>query len=155
MFIDADLTIPIDELDVFIPSLSSADIVIASRLIPGSSFEEPSPWYRVLTTRAFHLFQILVLGNFEFSDTQCGFKLFRRAAAIDLFGRSLIERFAFDAEILFLATDRNYKVAMLPVIIKRDPRNTNVRVFRDSINMIFALLRIRWNQITGRYTGSS
>lgn len=151
MFIDADLTIPIEELEIFFPALSSADIAIASRLLSGSQFEEPSPWYRVLMARIFHLLQIITLGNFEFSDTQCGFKLFRRAAALDLFGRSSVDRFAFDAEILFLATLRNYKVAVLPVVIKRDPRNTNVRVFRDSINMIFALIKIRWNQLTGRY----
>lgn len=151
MFIDADLTIPIEELETFFPALSNADIAIASRLLSGSHFEEPSPWYRVLMARAFHLLQIVILGNFEFSDTQCGFKLFRRAAALDLFGRSSVNRFAFDAEILFLATERNYKVTVLPVVIKRDPRNTNVRVFRDSINMIFALLKIRLNQITGRY----
>lgn len=151
MFIDADLTIPIEELETFFPALSNADIAIASRLLSGSHFEEPSPWYRVLMARAFHLLQILILGNFEFSDTQCGFKLFRRAAALDLFGRSSVNRFAFDAEILFLATLRNYKVTVLPVVIKRDPRNTNVRVFRDSINMIFALWKIRWNQLTGRY----
>lgn len=151
MFIDADLTIPIEELNTFLPALDNADLVIASRLLSGSYFEEPSPWYRVLMARSFHLLQILLLGNFEFSDTQCGFKLFRRAAALDLFGRSSINRFAFDAEILFLATKRNYKVAVLPVIIKKDPRNTNVRFFRDSINMIFALLKIRWNQIIGRY----
>lgn len=155
MFIDADLTIPIEELDTFFPALSNADIVIASRLLSGSQFEEPSPWYRVLMARVFHLLQILILGNFEFSDTQCGFKIFRRAAAFDLFGRSSIDRFAFDAEILFLATLRNYKVAVRPVAIKRDPRNTNVRIFRDSINMIFALLKIRWNQLTGHYRALS
>ena len=155
MFIDADLTIPIEELETFFPALSNADIVIASRLLSGSQFEEPSPWYRVLMARVFHLLQILVLGNFEFSDTQCGFKIFRRAAAFDLFGRSSIDRFAFDAEILFLATLRNYKVAVRPVVIKRDPRNTNVCIFRDSINMIFALLKIRWNQLTGHYRAIS
>lgn len=155
MFIDADLTIPIEELETFFPALANADIVIASRLLSGSQFEEPSPWYRVLMARIFHLLQIVILGNFEFSDTQCGFKIFRRAAALDLFGRSSVDRFAFDAEILFLATLRNYKVAVRPVVIKRDPRNTNVRVFRDSINMIFALLKIRWNQLTGRYRALS
>ena len=154
MFLDADLTIPIEELEKFLPALKNTDIVIASRLLTGSHFEEPSPWHRILMARVFHLLQILIIGNFEFSDTQCGFKLFRREVALDLFGRSLIHRFAFDAEILFLATKRNYKVTMLPVMIKNDPRNTNVRIIRDSINMIFALLKIRYNHISGRYTNT-
>ena len=153
LFIDADLTIPINELDEFMSVLnqSDSDIVIASRLAPGARLEEPAPWYRVLTARGFHLLQILILGGFEFSDTQCGFKLFNRKVAQDLFERVTIHRFAFDAELLFIAKKRNYRVAILPVLIHKDMRNTNVRVFHDSLDMLFSLLRIRYNDWSGRY----
>ncbi len=152
LFLDADLTISIEELDAFITALkNNVDIVIASRLLSGSRFEDPSPWHRVLMARIFHLLQSFVLGNFEFPDSQCGFKLFRRSAALNLFRKSTIHRFAFDAEILFLARKNNYKITTLPVIIKRDPRNTNVRIIHDSLNMIFALFKIRFNQLSGRY----
>jgi dolichyl-phosphate beta-glucosyltransferase len=151
LFMDADLTIPIEELEEFMSVLGQSDIVIASRLAPGARFEEPAPWYRVLMARGFHLLQILILGNFEFSDTQCGFKLFRRSVALDLFGRLTIRRFAFDAELMFLARHGNYRVAILPVIVRKDPRDTNVRVFCDPLDMLFSLLRIRWNDWTGRY----
>ena len=152
LFLDADLTISIDELEAFIAALKNhVDIVIASRLLSGSHFEEPSPWHRILMARIFHLLQIFILGNFEFPDTQCGFKLFRRSAALNLFRKATIHRFAFDAEILFLARKNNYKITTLPVIIKRDPRNTNVRIIHDSLNMIFALFKIRLNQLLGRY----
>jgi dolichyl-phosphate beta-glucosyltransferase len=151
LFIDADLTISIKELEPFIVALESADIAIASRLVSGSSFEEPIPWYRVLLARSFHILQILLLGNFEFPDTQCGFKLFRRKTALKLFQQITIKRFAFDAELLFLATRHRTKVVSLPVTIKKDARNTNVRPIYDSFNMLFALLKIRCNQLTGRY----
>ncbi|OGI18380.1 MAG: hypothetical protein A3J06_00680 [Candidatus Moranbacteria bacterium RIFCSPLOWO2_02_FULL_48_19] len=151
LFIDADLTIPIDELEKFTSAIGSADIAIASRLVSGSSFEEPAPWYRVMLARGFHLLQIIFLGNFEFSDTQCGFKLFRRAIALDLFRKITVKRFAFDAELLFLAKKFNFRVAILPVSVKKDPRNTNVNTFKDSINMFFALLKIRLNDWMGRY----
>lgn len=152
IFLDADLTIAIEELKNFLPALASSDIIIASRLLSGSQFEEPSPWHRVLMARGFHLLQIFILGNFEFPDTQCGFKLFRRSAALDLFSHSTINRFAFDAEILFLARQRNYKITTLPVNIKRDLRNTNVRFFRDSLNMLFDLIKIRWQSLSGKYS---
>lgn len=145
LVIDADLTIPIEELHTFLSALETADIAIASRLLPGARFEESPPWYRIVMARGFHLLQILILGNFEFSDTQCGFKLFRRSVALDLFNRLTVKRFAYDAEILYLAKRSNYKITALPVIIRRDPRNTNVRPVADSINMFFALLKIRWN----------
>lgn len=151
LFIDADLTIPIQELEKFISAIASADIAIASRLVSGSSFEEKSPWYRVLMARGFHLLQVVFLGNFEFSDTQCGFKLFRRETALKLFKKVTIKRFAFDAELLFLASKYNSKVAILPVRIKKDPRNTNVRPVCDAFNMLGALLKIRFKYFTGQY----
>jgi len=151
LFIDADLTISIKELEPFVTALESADMAIASRLVSGSSFEEPIPWYRVLLARSFHILQILLLGNFEFPDTQCGFKLFRRETALKLFQQITIKRFAFDAELLFLATRHRTKVVSLPVTIKKDARNTNVRPLYDSFNMLFALLKIRLNQLIGRY----
>lgn len=151
LFIDADLTIPIQELDHFILALESADIAIASRLVPGSRFEEPTPWHRTLLARGFHLLQILILGNFEFSDTQCGFKLFRREAALKIFNKITVQRFAFDTEVLFLAAKYNFKITILPVTILKDPRNTNVAVFKDPFNMFFALLKIRLNNWSGKY----
>jgi|SRR3989344_3200846 len=151
LFIDADLTISIDELEKFMSSLNTADIVIASRLVSGSSFEEPVPWYRVILARGFHLLQIFLLGNFEFSDTQCGFKLFRRSIALSLFKKITEKRFAFDAECLFLAKKSNLRVAVLPVNVKKDSRNTNVNIISDSINMFFALFKIRLNDWLGRY----
>lgn len=151
LFIDADLTIPIEELEKFLAALQSADMAIASRLVSGSHFEEPIPWHRTVMARGFHLLQILLLGNFEFSDTQCGFKLFRRDIALQLFRKLTIERFAFDAELLYLASKLNLSVAVLPVTVKKDSRNTNVKFLRDSINMLFSLFRIRLNDWTGRY----
>ncbi|NTW90021.1 MAG: glycosyltransferase [Candidatus Moranbacteria bacterium] len=151
LFMDADLTIPIEELGEFMSALGQSDIVIASRLAPGAKFEEPVPWYRVLMARGFHLLQILILGNFEFSDTQCGFKLFRRNVALDIFRRITIRRFAFDAELIFLAKHLDYRVAILPVTVRKDPRDTNVRIVRDPIDMLFSLLQIRLNDLLGRY----
>lgn len=143
LFIDADLTIPIEELGKFMTALEASDMAIASRLVPGTTFEESAPWYRTVLARGFHLLQILFLGNFEYSDTQCGFKLFHKHVARDLFKRSQVKRFAFDAELLFLAKKLNHSVAVLPITIKKDLRNTNVHVIQDPLNMLFALLKIR------------
>jgi glycosyltransferase involved in cell wall biosynthesis len=151
LMIDADLTISIAELDNFLSAIKHADMAIASRLVPGTIFEEPTPFHRVLTARVFHILQMVLLGNFEFSDTQCGFKLFRRDRTLPLFQALTIERFAFDAELLFLARRMNLRVAILPVRILKDARNTNVRIAKDSLNMLWSLLRIRWNESLGRY----
>lgn len=151
LFIDADLTIPIEELDKFMLALETSNIAIASRLAPGATFEESAPWYRTALARGFHLLQMLLLGNFEYSDTQCGFKLFRKTTARELFTRSRVKRFAFDAELLFLAKKLGHSVAILPVTIKKDYRDSNVHVIRDPFNMLFALLKIRLCHWLGMY----
>ncbi len=151
LFIDADLTIPIEELEKFLPSLRSSDMAIGSRLVPGSVFEEGAPWYRTVLARGFHILQILLLGNFEYSDTQCGFKLFKKDVARTLFEKIRVKRFAFDAELLFLAKKMNFSVAVLPVTIKKDARNTNVDTLRDPLNMFGALIQIRWNDLLSKY----
>jgi dolichyl-phosphate beta-glucosyltransferase len=151
LVIDADLTIPAEELPKFLSVIEDADLAIASRLVSGSRFEEPSPWHRILLARGFYLLQMVLLGNFEISDTQCGFKLYWRPVAERLYRLATIDRFATDAEILFLAKRLGYRVALLPVTVRKDPRNTNVRVVRDSLNMLGALFKIRWYASLGRY----
>jgi glycosyltransferase involved in cell wall biosynthesis len=151
LFIDADLTIPISEIDRFMTALETTDIAIASRLASGTQFEDRTPRYRALLARGFHLCQIAILGNFEYSDTQCGFKLFRRTIALTLFAQSRIKRFAFDAEILFLARKIKASIVALPVTVRKDFRKSNVRIFSDPINMFGALFTIRANDWLGTY----
>jgi len=59
-------------------------------------------WYRNITQVGFHvLVDTLCVRGIK--DTQCGFKLFTRAAAQRLFFNLHIERWAFDVELLYLA----------------------------------------------------
>lgn len=152
LFLDADLTIPIEEIEKFLPVIERSDVVIASRGISGTRFEEPVPWYRSLMARGLKLLQKLIIGNNSaIKDTQCGFKLFRRSVALDIFPHLTIDRFAFDVEILFLVHKRAYSIEQLPVMIRKDLRNSNIRVFRDSIDVFKDLLKIRHNNQTGVY----
>ncbi|MGK2848834.1 MAG: glycosyltransferase [Minisyncoccota bacterium] len=151
LFLDADLTIAITELGRFLTALDTSDMVIASRLIGGSKFHEPISWYRIIFARGFYLLQALILNNVRYPDTQCGFKLFRRETALALFSKITVQRFAFDAELIFLARRLHTRITTLPVTILRDLRNTNVSILRDPINMFFALLKIRLNDWRGKY----
>ncbi len=77
---DADLSMPIDEVQKFIPpALNDFDLAIASREAPGAiRYNEPS--YRHLGGRAINLvIRLLILPGLN--DTQCGFKCFRAETA--------------------------------------------------------------------------
>jgi dolichyl-phosphate beta-glucosyltransferase len=150
LFSDADLSTPIEEVETLLAALhESCDIAIGSRALPGSRVEVHQPWYRESMGRLFNVFvQALAVPGIH--DTQCGFKCFRREAALAICQRMTTERFGFDVEMLYLARRLGYRVREVPVVWRNSPQS-RVRVGQDSISMINELLRIRWNSVCGRY----
>ncbi|OGO41611.1 MAG: glycosyl transferase [Chloroflexi bacterium RBG_16_57_9] len=150
---DADLSMPITEVAKFLPpKLNSYDIAIGSREAPGSHrFGEPA--YRHLMGRVYAtIVKILALPGFE--DTQCGFKSFRREVARDLFASQSMQGWGFDPELLYIARKRHYKIVEVPIdwYYNADSR---VSPIKDAIQMVRDLLRIRWNDLRGKYQTSN
>jgi glycosyltransferase involved in cell wall biosynthesis len=115
MFMDADYSVEIQEVEKGLALLSQGfDVAIASRALPGSVIEAHQNLAREFSARTYTLIQMLYLG-LRYKDTQCGFKLFRRPAARDLFGRQKLHSVIFDPEILWLAKRHGYRVAEFPV----------------------------------------
>ncbi len=151
MFLDADLAIPVQELEKFVVEIDKGrDIVVASRFVPGLMVIEPVLWYRKIMEKVFCLLRMVILCNWKIKDTQCGFKVFKREVAFRVFEVATIKRFAFDAEIIFIANNLGYSIVELPVTLD-NPKKSNVRLLYDPINMLFALLKIRMNAIRGGY----
>lgn len=141
LFSDADLATPIEEL----PNLSAKlregyDIAIASRAVRGAKLVVRQPWYREFAGRSFNLMvQLLAVPGIH--DTQCGFKLFRREAAREIFSRCEENGFSFDIEALHVALRLGYRIAEVPVHwMHRE--GSKVRLLRDAVRMFLALLRI-------------
>ncbi len=142
LFTDADLSAPIEELDTFLLELDKGfDVVIGSRAIPGCDIRVPQARHRQALGRFFNrLVRLFVMKGCR--DTQCGFKLFRREAALDLFTRLRTAGFAFDVEILLLARKLGYRIAEVPVVWC-DSRPSRVGILRGSWGMLTDLFRIR------------
>lgn len=142
LFSDDDLSTPIGEFDKLLAALQAgADVAIGSRALPGSDIEVRQRRPRELMGKTFNLLvRLLVLKGYR--DTQCGFKAFRRAAAMDLFSRLRTDGFGFDVEVLVFCRELGYRVAEVPVVW-RDSRPSRVRLFRGSLAMLRDLLRIR------------
>ena len=152
MFLDADLAIPINELNKFYNTLKTQklDIVIASRFVPGLRVLEPVLWYRKFMEKVYRLLRALILNDWQIKDSQCGFKVFRRSCAMRIFKITTISRFAFDSEVIFLAKKFDFSVKELPVTLS-NPRQSHIRIFFDSANMFFSLFKIRLNDLRGLY----
>jgi dolichyl-phosphate beta-glucosyltransferase len=142
LFSDADLATPIEELGKLEAQLAAgADVAIASRAAPGADIRVRQHPLRELMGRSFNLMvRVAAIGGI--GDTQCGFKLFTRRAAHDLFARALVDGFAFDVEILWLAGGR-YRIAEVPVVW-RHVEESKVSPASDAARMFIDLLRIRW-----------
>ncbi|HEY8860809.1 MAG TPA: glycosyltransferase [Candidatus Limnocylindria bacterium] len=148
VFLDADLTIPVETIDAFLRALQDgADVVVASRYVPGSVVDRP--WWRIVMGWVYRT-AVHAIVPIDVNDTQCGGKMYTAEAAKDLFGRSTLDGFAFDAEVLFIARRRGYRVVETPVQIHQRA-HTSVSFLRDTPVMLRDLVIIRWNGLRGRY----
>jgi len=146
---DADLSMPIGEVNRFIPpALPDMDVAIASREAPGA-IRYNEPLYRHLTGRFFNLVvRVLALPGLQ--DTQCGFKCFRGAVADEIFPLQTIDGWSFDVEVLFIARQRGYRIVEIPVPWYFSP-NSKVRIVHDLLKVGLDLITIRRNASAGKY----
>jgi len=151
MFMDADLAIPIEELEKFLVEIEKKnDVVIASRFIAKIKILKPVLWYRSIMEKVFKILRMIIINNYDVQDTQCGFKVFTRKAVLRIFPLLIIKRFSFDVEVIFLAKKLGYRVKELPITLQ-NPQESHIRIVKDSLNMFWDLFRIRINEIRGRY----
>ena len=142
LFSDADLSTAIEEVEKFWPLMEGgSDIVIGSRALPDSDIRIRQNRFRELMGKTFNLFvRIFVMRGIR--DTQCGFKLFRRDAALEVFSRVRTPGFSFDVEALYIARRLGLVVDQVPVIWKNSPQS-KVRIIGSSARMFRDILRIR------------
>ncbi|KZW00027.1 hypothetical protein EXIGLDRAFT_723178 [Exidia glandulosa HHB12029] len=90
------------------------------------------------------------LGVGHIRDTQCGFKLFTRPAAIQLFSSLNISTWIFDVELLILALLLDIPVVEVPVHW-HEVEGSKLRLLNDSVGMLKDLIVIRVNYALGRW----
>ena len=143
LVMDADLSTPMEELWKMMPYLAKGeyDIAIGSRALALSDIIRKQPWWRQGMGKMFNkIVKTLVIG--DFSDTQCGFKLFAGNVARTLFGEAKIDRFAYDVEILARAKKKGYRILEVPIRWVDSPES-KVDPLKDSLQMLADLVRIR------------
>ena len=146
---DADLSMPIEHLEKFLPPLlTDFDIAIGSRETPGARrFHEPMS--RHLMGRAFNG-MVRLLAVRGLADTQCGFKCFKAQVAETIFPLQRAQGFGFDVEVLFLAQRLGMRIKEVPIDWYYH-EGSKVKPLRDSFLMLNDLLSVRWNHLRGRY----
>jgi dolichyl-phosphate beta-glucosyltransferase len=156
LYTDADLVYPIEGAAPFVRALESgADVAIGSRSHDRTLFAlNPKHfsyiYQRYLVGRA-HIRVMQSLLGLAVTDTQCGFKCFTAEAAREVFSRVTLGGFAFDVEVLYVASQLGYRIAELPVYFLYLGEQSSVELARDSVRMLRGLLQIRRNGQKERY----
>ena len=158
LFTDADLSSPITEAPKLIDPIAAgrADVVFGSRALKRELIGVHQPRMREFGGTVFNFFMRTITG-LNFKDTQCGFKSFRRELALPVFRLQSIDRFGFDPEVLYIAQKRGLRLLEVPVVwnhCEGGELQSKLNYVRDSLNMFADLIRIRLNDLVGRYKNS-
>ena len=146
---DADLSMPIEQLERFLPpQLVEFDVTIGSREADGAQ-RIGEPWRRHIQGRLFNS-MTLALAVRGIGDTQCGFKCYSSRAADLLFPLQRIPGFGFDVEVLFIAQRMGLRLVEVPIDWYYRTES-KVRSLHDGLSMGRDLLRVRWNAWRGKY----
>ncbi|MBE2271443.1 MAG: glycosyltransferase family 2 protein [Anaerolinea sp.] len=146
---DVDLSMPIEEIVKFLPPYTDgADISIGTREGKGAQrINEPE--YRHLMGRINNLIiKLTAVRGFE--DTQCGFKMFNRRSAEDLFSVQQMSGIGFDIELLFVAKRRRYNIREVPITWYFDS-DSRMRLVQDSLKLLLEIWQIQKNARGGVY----
>ncbi len=114
---------------------------ISKFVIYGCRSFEKRKFIRILFSKAFHLINSQIL-NVHADDTQCGFKLFSKEAASEIFKNVHLKRWGFDLEIFQICNMNNIPLMQINVPWK-EVSGSKLNVVKDSFGMFLDILIIK------------
>ncbi len=145
MFADSGSCVPYEDTMRGLDLLrdGACDIAHGSRKMRGCHIEKAQSLYRRLCSKLFHWLVIHDMGiPAEFTDTQCGFKMYKGDVARRLYGQAVTDGFTFDIEIIMRAQREGYRIKEFPIDWTCD-RDSRLSPTRSSWRVLSELLTIR------------
>lgn len=149
LFIDVDMSTPLQAFTNFERYLKDYDIVIASRWTKESTIKRQQPWDRRVLGRVFYM----IVNRFflkDIRDTNCGFKCYKRDVAKDIFSLQGLNGWGFDVELLYIAQKKGYTIKEVPVVWAHYG-DSRVNTLTAPFLTLAELLRIKINDWKGLY----
>ena len=151
---DVDMSTPFSELKKFLIDKKLANkVMVGTRKNGHSTVTIAQPLYRQILGRIFTYLAQFIL-DLKVSDFTCGFKLFTKDAYKRIYPLMQINRWGYDAELLFLAKKNDFTISEKPVTWANDQRS-KVSLLKDIIRSLADLFIIRLNDWRGIYTPAS
>ncbi len=143
LFFDADISTPLSEIKKFVPFINNGvDVIVGTRKNGESTVIKHQPLYRELLGKAFTRFTQLILG-LDVTDFTCGFKAFSKQSLLPIFSKSRINRWGYDAEILYLAKKNKLSLVEKSVVWSNDDRS-KVNLLSAIPQTFLDLAMIQW-----------
>jgi len=140
LFIDADGSIPPEEIPNMIEKLKEHQVVVGSRRIDVSKVKT-SP-LRKFTGTMFNAY-VNLLFRIDIYDNLCGFKGFEKSVAKALFSDLQSMRWIFDVELFYKIRKNNYTMHHLPISWEHR-EGSKIRLI-DPVKMAVELLKLRYS----------
>jgi dolichyl-phosphate beta-glucosyltransferase len=149
IYIDSDNAVSMFELNLLILYINDFDIIIGSRKLNKyiHSLDIKRNIRRLISTIGYLLNKTLIK---SIHDTQCPFKLLPSDLAKNIFKKMVIDRYAFDLELLFLAQKNGYSVKEVSINYKSQP-GSQFRIFKDVYKSLVDFIKIHHNYFSGKY----
>ena len=149
LFMDADGSTPLHEINRLFDQTDTYQVVIGSRYLHPDSVKIKQPWKRRVISRSGNLLiRASLLPGIR--DTQCGFKLFSAEAAEAIFPRMTVAGWLFDVEVLLIARRLHYAIKEVPVDWY-DAKSSKLRAVQASGRALQDWRKIRRQLKTGSY----
>jgi len=142
-FLDGDLDISPAQIKNYIRELEGCDLVIASKAHPLSIIT--APFVRKMLSKMFSVLVRVAVG-INIKDTQSGLKIGNGNALRKIFNVMLVKRYAFDVEMLAIASKLNLKIKESPIEITLDCSfniREMVKMFIDVLGISYRIRIIR------------
>jgi dolichyl-phosphate beta-glucosyltransferase len=153
LFLDADGSTAITHLETFLPEFAKGyDVVIGSRRLKGAHIQVHQPTYREVMGDLGNWLIRSVLGLGGYRDTQCGFKMLTAKAAEELASQMVVDRFAFDFELIALAQRAGFATKQMPVRwVNWVESSVTLTGPNGFIQVLLDLFKTKWRLMTGQY----
>lgn len=142
-FVDADNMVKAPETGRLIHELKKFDVAIASRFGPGSSKSANHPLTRRMASWGVRNWTRLLFG-LPFKDTQCGAKAFTSSAWRKIAPHIREHGWAFDLDVLAVATNFGMKVSEVPVEWQHIGEGSKLALWKAGPQLLKSTLRIWW-----------
>lgn len=141
-FLDVDLEVSASYIPIFVKEIENGfDMAVGKRFYD----QESSSFVRFVASKMYALIVKVFLG-LPISDTEAGYKFFRKDKILPVVNKTLDKNWFWDTEVCARAHLAGLKISQVPVLfVKKPQKKSTVRLLPDTFKYLAAIVRFRLN----------